>query len=79
MLIYYVCIRVLMVRLQSHIFLPFCRCHKLVYACFSYCEHIFDAGIELMGHMKSLVHLDIRGCNISDEVRTVGILCGIRR
>jgi F-box/leucine-rich repeat protein 13 len=43
------------------------RCHKLVYACFSYCEHIFDAGIELMGHMKSLVHLDIRGCNISDE------------
>ena len=54
-----------------HTFSLTCRCHKLVYACFSYCEHIFDAGIELMGQMKSLVYLDLRGCNIGDEVSII--------
>ena len=49
------------------------RCTKIAYACFSYCEHITDAGVELLGQMKSIVHLDVRGCNITDEVGYVNV------
>ena len=42
------------------------RCISLTYANFSYCEHVTDAGIEILAVLPSLVSLDISGCNISD-------------
>ena len=42
------------------------RCCSLSYANFSYCEHVTDAGIELLASLPSLISLDISGCNISD-------------
>ncbi|XP_029212767.2 dynein regulatory complex subunit 6-like [Acropora millepora] len=43
------------------------RCHNLVYASFCYCEHVTDAGVELLGTLPSLVSLDLSGCNIQDQ------------
>ncbi|XP_025107990.1 dynein regulatory complex subunit 6-like isoform X5 [Pomacea canaliculata] len=43
------------------------RCHSLTYLCVNYCEHISEAGIELLGLTHSLVSLDITGCNCGDQ------------
>lgn len=43
------------------------RCHNLVYASFCYCEHVTDAGVELLGTLPSLISLDLSGCNIQDQ------------
>ncbi|XP_078000896.1 F-box and leucine-rich repeat protein 13-like isoform X1 [Glandiceps talaboti] len=43
------------------------KCHSLTYASFCFCEHITDAGVELLGSMPSLVSVDISGCNVSDS------------
>ena len=48
-------------------FILFFRCHNLVYASFCYCEHVTDAGVELLGTLPSLVSLDLSGCNIQDQ------------
>ena len=37
-----------------------------MYANFSYCEHVTDAGIELLASIPTLISIDICGCNISD-------------
>lgn len=42
------------------------RCHALAYVNFSYCEHVTDAGVELLATISSLISLDLSGCNISD-------------
>jgi len=42
------------------------RCFSLMYANFSYCEHVTDAGIELIAVLPSLTSLDVSGCNITD-------------
>lgn len=43
------------------------RCHSLTYLNVNYCEHISEAGIELLGLTHSLVSLDISGCNCGDQ------------
>lgn len=43
------------------------RCHNLVYASLCYCEHVTDAGVELLGTLPSLTSLDLSGCNIQDQ------------
>ncbi|XP_032221277.2 dynein regulatory complex subunit 6 [Nematostella vectensis] len=43
------------------------RCHNLVYASFCYCEHVTDAGVELLGTLPNLISIDMSGCNISDH------------
>ncbi|XP_070559543.1 F-box and leucine-rich repeat protein 13-like isoform X2 [Ptychodera flava] len=43
------------------------KCHNLTYASFCFCEHITDAGVELLGSMPSLMSLDISGCSVSDS------------
>uniref|UniRef100_A0A0B6Z5N4 F-box domain-containing protein n=1 Tax=Arion vulgaris TaxID=1028688 RepID=A0A0B6Z5N4_9EUPU len=43
------------------------RCHNLTYLNVNYCEHISEAGIELLGQIHSLVSLDISGCNCGDQ------------
>ncbi|PFX17404.1 F-box/LRR-repeat protein 13 [Stylophora pistillata] len=43
------------------------RCHNLVYASFCYCDHVTDAGVELLGTLPSLMSLDLSGCNIQDQ------------
>lgn len=47
--------------------LLYSRCHNLVYASFCYCEHVTDAGVELLGTLPSLTSLDLSGCNIQDQ------------
>lgn len=39
---------------------------KLTYINLCYCEHISDAGVDLLARLPSLVSLDITGCNVSD-------------
>ncbi|XP_012940737.1 dynein regulatory complex subunit 6 isoform X2 [Aplysia californica] len=43
------------------------RCHSLTYLNVNFCEHISEAGIELLGQIHSLVALDISGCNCGDQ------------
>ncbi|CAB4012185.1 F-box LRR-repeat 13-like, partial [Paramuricea clavata] len=43
------------------------RCHNLTYCSVCYCEHVTDAGLELLATLPSLVSLDISGCNIQDH------------
>ncbi|XP_059176773.1 F-box and leucine-rich repeat protein 13-like [Physella acuta] len=43
------------------------RCHSLTYLNVNYCEHISEAGIELIGQIHSLVALDVSGCNCGDQ------------
>ncbi|XP_064606246.1 F-box and leucine-rich repeat protein 13-like [Liolophura sinensis] len=43
------------------------RCQNLVYLKVCFCEHISEAGIELMGQMQSVVSLDISGSNCGDQ------------
>ena len=50
-----------------HTRVPCCRCHSLTYLNVNYCEHISEAGIELLGLTHSLVSLDISGCNCGDQ------------
>lgn len=38
-----------------------------MYASFCYCEHVTDAGVELLGTLPSLMSLDLSGCNIQDQ------------
>ena len=45
------------------------RCHNLAYLSVCFCEHISEAGIELLGQTHSLTSLDISGCNCGDQVR----------
>ncbi|ELT90873.1 hypothetical protein CAPTEDRAFT_165456 [Capitella teleta] len=42
------------------------RCHNLTYLHLCFCEHISEAGIELLGQTHSLTALDISGCNCGD-------------
>ena len=44
-----------------------CRCHNLVYLSVCFCEHISEAGIELLGQTHSLTSIDISGCNCGDQ------------
>ena len=44
-----------------------CRSHNLAYLSVCFCEHISEAGIELLGQMHSLVSLDISGCACGDQ------------
>ena len=49
---------------------PFlCRCHSLTYLSVCFCEHISEAGVELLGQTHSLISLDISGCNCGDQVK----------
>ena len=43
------------------------RCHSLAYLSVCFCEHISEAGIELLGQ-SHLTSLDISGCNCGDVV-----------
>lgn len=43
------------------------RCHSLTYLNVNFCEHISEAGIELLGQIHSLVALDVSGCNCGDQ------------
>lgn len=43
------------------------RCHNLSYCSICYCEHVTDAGVELLATLPSLISLDISGCNIQDQ------------
>ncbi len=43
------------------------RCHNLGYLSVCYCEHISEAGVELLGQTHSLASLDISGCNCGDQ------------
>ena len=43
------------------------RCHSLAYLSVCFCEHISEAGIELLGQTNSLTSLDISGCNCGDQ------------
>ena len=45
----------------------YCRCHNLTYCSICYCEHVTDAGVELLSTLPSLVSLDVSGCNIQDQ------------
>ena len=54
-------------RLIDTYFTLISRCHNLVYASFCYCEHVTDAGVELLGTLPSLMSLDLSGCNIQDQ------------
>ncbi|XP_053377632.1 dynein regulatory complex subunit 6-like isoform X5 [Mercenaria mercenaria] len=42
------------------------RCHNLTYLSVCFCEHISEAGIELLGQTHSLTSIDISGCNCGD-------------
>ena len=50
------------------------RCHSLAYLSLCFCEHISEAGIELLGQTQSLCSLDISGCNCGDVVSLKGKL-----
>lgn len=54
-------------RLIDTYFTLISRCHNLVYASFCYCEHVTDAGVELLGTLPSLMSLDLSGCNLQDQ------------
>lgn len=41
-------------------------CHSLTYLSVCFCEHISEAGIELLGQTHSLTSIDISGCNCGD-------------
>ncbi|XP_013411676.1 F-box/LRR-repeat protein 13-like isoform X1 [Lingula anatina] len=43
------------------------RCMSLTYLSVCFCEHISEAGIELLGQTTSLVCLDISGCRCADQ------------
>lgn len=43
------------------------RCHNMTYLSVCYCEHISEAGVELLGQTHSLTSLDISGCNCGDQ------------
>ncbi|CAH1783301.1 unnamed protein product [Owenia fusiformis] len=43
------------------------RCHNLSYLSLCFCEHISEAGIELLGQTHSLTSLDLSGCNCGDQ------------
>ncbi|XP_060578635.1 F-box and leucine-rich repeat protein 13-like isoform X2 [Ruditapes philippinarum] len=42
------------------------RCHNLTYLSVCFCEHISEAGIELLGQTHSITSIDISGCNCGD-------------
>ncbi|EDV25333.1 uncharacterized protein TRIADDRAFT_24633, partial [Trichoplax adhaerens] len=43
------------------------RCTELQRASFCFCEHVTDAGAELMGGLSNLVSIDLSGCFIQDQ------------
>ncbi|KAL5014145.1 hypothetical protein ScPMuIL_008415, partial [Solemya velum] len=43
------------------------RCHSLAYLSVCFCEHISEAGVELLGQTHSLTSLDLSGCNCGDQ------------
>ncbi|KAK2190189.1 hypothetical protein NP493_87g05013 [Ridgeia piscesae] len=43
------------------------RCSNLVYLTICFCDHISEAGIELLGQTSCIVSLDISGCHCSDQ------------
>ena len=40
---------------------------SLTYINLSYCEHVTDAGVELLGMIVSLISIDISGCLVQDQ------------
>ena len=40
---------------------------SLTYINLSYCEHVTDAGVELLGMILSLISIDISGCLVQDQ------------
>ena len=54
-----------MLRVNCHLF--FSRCNSLTYLNLSYCEHVTDAGVELLGTILSLMSVDLSGCLIQDQ------------
>ena len=43
-------------------------CPALTHLSLSYCEHISDTGVELLGKLPRLYSLDLTGCSITDHV-----------
>eukprot|EP00794_Sanderia_malayensis_P006047 gene6047-6749_t len=43
------------------------RCFSLTYINLSYCEHVTDAGVELLGTILSLISVDLSGCLVQDQ------------
>ncbi|KAI0212426.1 Dynein regulatory complex subunit 6 [Lamellibrachia satsuma] len=43
------------------------RCSNLVYLTICFCDHITEAGIELLGQTTCITSLDISGCHCSDQ------------
>ncbi|XP_078488406.1 F-box and leucine-rich repeat protein 13-like [Ciona intestinalis] len=55
------------------------RCHSLTHLCLCFCEHVTDAGIELLGSMPALLHVDLSGTNIKDQgLASLGVNSRIR-
>ena len=50
------------------------RCSSLVYLTICFCDHISEAGIELLGQTSCIVSLDISGCHCSDQVSSVHVM-----
>ncbi|XP_033124856.1 dynein regulatory complex subunit 6-like [Anneissia japonica] len=42
------------------------KCYSLVYGAFCFCEHVTDAGGEMLGNMFSMISLDLSGCSLTD-------------
>lgn len=59
--------------LHSEFWTFFFRCHSLTYISICYCEHVTDAGVELLATLPSLISFDVSGCNIQDQgVSSIG-------
>ncbi|XP_065185239.1 F-box and leucine-rich repeat protein 13-like [Sycon ciliatum] len=42
-------------------------CQELRHAAFCFCEHVQDAGVEMLGDLPNLISLDLTGCKVADE------------
>ncbi|XP_071961643.1 F-box and leucine-rich repeat protein 13-like [Antedon mediterranea] len=42
------------------------KCYSLVYGVFCFCEHVTDAGGEMLGNLFSLTSVDLSGCSLAD-------------
>jgi len=49
--------------------LPPLACSSVALTCvsFCYCDCVSDSGVDMLGHMPSLVSLDLSGCNVGDD------------
>lgn len=39
----------------------------MTYCSICFCEHVTDAGVELLATLPSLISIDVSGCNIQDH------------